>query len=256
MGNKKDITVRKLAEAELLHSLATERELSALKDTFVTSMSHEFRTPLSAIQSLTELLEDHYERLSPEKRKGYFSVIRQEIQRLTDMLQNVLLQGQLAAGKVVCHPRLVNVAALCRQLGERLQRIFPQHPPIQFEGDATSPPTLADEQLLELVLINLLTNACKYSPTLVPIRLSVRRVGEEWEIQVADQGIGIPAENVAEIFSAFVRGRNIGNIKGTGLGLFIARACAELQGGRLELRPQAAPGSTFAFYLPWRPAPL
>ena len=87
---------------------------------------------------------------------------------------------------------------------------------------------------------------------MTPVRLTVRRVGEEWEIQVADQGIGIPAENVAELFSAFARGGNVGSIKGTGLGLFIARACAELQGGRLELHRETLPGTTFALYLPWR----
>ena len=252
VGNKKDITLRKRAEAELLRVLASERELSALKDTFVTSMSHEFRTPLAAILNLAELLEDFYERLSPEKRTSYFSSIRQEIARLTGMLQEVLLHGQLGAGKVVCQPQPADLVALCRQFGERAHRLFPKHPPVQFEGDPASPRTLADEPLLEQVLTNLLTNAFKYSPALTPVRLTVRRVGEEWEILVADQGIGIPGENVAGIFTAFARGGNVGSIKGTGLGLFIARACAELHGGRLELRPQAPPGTTFALYLPWR----
>jgi PAS domain S-box-containing protein len=253
---KQDITLRKLAEAELLHTLATERELNALKDTFVTSMSHEFRTPLSAILGVAELLQDHYERLAPEKRTTYFQTIRQEVRRLTDMLEDVLLQGQLAAGGVPFEPRPTDVVALCGRILARVQVIFPKHPPAHFEGDAPGPLSLVDEHLLERVLSNLLTNAFKYSPELTPIDLTVRRVGDQWEIAVHDRGIGVPVADVASLFSAFLRGGNVGNIKGTGLGLFIARECAQVQGGRLALRPQAEPGTTFVFSLPWRLAPL
>jgi PAS domain S-box-containing protein len=256
VANKEDISIRKLAEAELLRTLTTERELSALKDTFVASMSHEFRTPLSAILGVAELLQDHYERLAPEKRTTYFQTIRQEVRRLTDMLEDVLLQGQLAAGGVPFEPRPTDVVALCGRILARVQVIFPKHPPAHFEGDAPGPLSLVDEHLLERVLSNLLTNAFKYSPELTPIDLTVRRVGDQWEIAVHDRGIGVPVADVASLFSAFLRGGNVGNIKGTGLGLFIARECAQVQGGRLALRPQAEPGTTFVFSLPWRLAPL
>jgi PAS domain S-box-containing protein len=252
---KQDITLRKLAEAELLRPLATERELNALKDTFVTSMSHEFRTPLSAILISVELLEDHYERIAPEKRADYFQTIRQEIQRLKDMLRDVLLQGQLTAGCVPFQPHPTNVVGLCRRILARVQVSFPKHPPVHFEADAPGPPTLVDAHLLERVLSNLLSNALKYSPELTPIRLTVRRTGDEWELAVHDRGIGVPVSDVANLFSAFLRGGNVGNIKGTGLGLFIARECAQLQGGRLVIRPQADQGATFVFSLPWRLAP-
>jgi len=112
VGTNWDITERRLAEAELMRSLAAERELSALKSTFVSMVSHEFRTPLGAILAASEMLEDYYERLEVAKRKAYFQLIRQEVQRLTGMLQDVLLQGQLDAGRVTCKLRPVDACAV------------------------------------------------------------------------------------------------------------------------------------------------
>jgi PAS domain S-box-containing protein len=247
-----DITVRQQAEAELLRTLAAERELSALKTMVVNTVSHEFRTPLATILGAAELLDDYYDRLTPEKRTGYFQLIRQEIQRLAAMVQDVLVQGQLDAGRVQFQPRPADVPALCRETVARVQLAFPKYPPVHWEADAPGPPTLVDASLLDRVLSNLLTNAIKYSPALTPVRVTVRRVAEEWEIQVQDQGLGIPEADRADLFSAFRRGSNVGNIKGTGVGLYIVKQCAELHGGRVELRPQAGPGSTFVFAFPWR----
>ena len=250
----RDITERKRAEAELLHTLATERKLSALKTTFGTMVSHEFRTPLSTILGAAEMLEDFYASMPPEQQADYFGTIRREIQRLSGMLENVLLQGRLESGQVQFKPQATDVVAVCRDVLARVQLAFPKHPPVHFEADAPTHRTLADESLLECVLNNLLTNALKYSPALTPVRFSVRRVGEEWEIQVRDQGLGIGEEDQAFVFSAFRRGGNVGNIKGTGVGLYLVKKCSELQGGRVELRSQVGQGSTFVFAFPWRPA--
>ena len=261
LGTNWDITELKLAEEALresklflLRTLATERELSALKSNFVNMVSHEFRTPLGAILGATEMLEDYYDRLAPEKRVWYFDMIRREIQRLAGMLQDMLLQGQLEAGQVQFKPRATNVVALCREIVARAQTAFRQHPPVHFEDNAPALPTLADESLLERVLSNLLSNAFKYSPALTPVRFIVRRVGNEWEIQVQDQGIGISEVDQATLFSAFRRGGNVGSIKGTGVGLYIVKRCAELHGGRVEVRSQTGQGSTFVFAFPWQPA--
>ncbi len=249
-----DITERKRAEAELLRTLATERELSALKTNFVSMVSHEFRTPLGAILGATELLEDYHDRLAPEKRASYFQLIRKETERLAGMFNGVLLQGQLDSGRVLFKPRLVELVALCREVVARVQGAFPKHPPVLFEADAPVLRTLADVSLLEHVLSNLLTNALKYSPNLKPVQFTVRRLGQELEFQVRDQGIGIPAADQTALFSAFRRGGNVGTIKGTGVGLYIVKKCAELHGGRVKLQSQLGQGSTFSLYLPWQPA--
>jgi signal transduction histidine kinase len=249
-----DITERKRAEAEVLRTLAAERELSALKNTFVSMVSHEFRTPLSAILGAAEMLEDFSDRLDPEKRADYFLLIRREIQRLTAMLQDVLLQGQLEAGRVQFQPRPTDVVALCREVVARTQTAFPKHPPVHFETDAPAWRTLADEKLLERVLSNLLSNAFKYSPALTPVHFTIRRAGKEWEIQVRDQGLGISEADQAALFSAFQRGSNVGSIKGAGVGLYVVKKCAEMHGGRMEVHSQAGQGSTFVFAFPWQPA--
>jgi PAS domain S-box-containing protein len=248
-----DITSRKQAETELLRTLAAERELSLLRSNFVSMVSHEFRTPLSAILGAAEMLEDYYERLSPEKRTGYFQLIRQENQRLTNMLQEVLLQGQLDAGRVQYIPRPTDVLALCQRIISSVQAAFPKHPPIQFEKDTAEGLFMADENLLDRVLSNLLANALKYSPALTRVSLSVRCIDGEWVLSVRDHGIGIPAPDQATMFSAFRRGGNVGNIKGTGVGLYVVKKCAELQGGRIEFESRVGQGSTFSFHLPCRP---
>ena len=151
-------------------------------------------------------------------------------------------------------PRSTDVVALCHDVVARVQTAFPKHPPLHFETTAPALRTLADVTLVERVLSNLLTNAFKYSPALTPVRFSVRCVGEEWEMQVQDHGIGILEADQATLFSAFRRGGNVGNLKGTGVGLYITKKCAELHGGRVVFRSQAGQGSTFLFAFPWRPA--
>ena len=250
-----DITERKRAEQELLRTLASERELSALKSTFVSMVSHEFRTPLSAILGATEMLEDFYDRLPEEKRQSYFGMIRRETQRLNSMLQDVLLHGQLAAGRIQLHPRPTDVSALCREVIASVEGAFPGRLPVLFVTEAPTARTMMDGSLLERMLTNLLTNAFKYSPAPAPVRLGLRRVQDDWEFKVQDEGIGIPVADQAAIFSAFRRGSNVGAIKGTGVGLYIVKKCAELHGGRVELQSQPGQGSTFLLFLPWQPVP-
>jgi PAS domain S-box-containing protein len=250
-----DITARKQAEAELLRALAAARELNTLKSAFVAMVSHEFRTPLGAILGAAELIEDFYDRLAPEKRTGYFQIIRRETNRLTDLLDEVLLQGELDAGTVQFKARPTDVVALLHTIVKNVQATFPIHPPIQVEAPAPGTWTLADEILLERMVSNLLGNACKYSPALKPVRLTVQRVAEQWQIEVQDQGIGISEADQETLFTAFQRGGNVGNIKGTGMGLYIVKKCAELQGGRVGVRSQVGQGSTFWLVLPAPPVP-
>ena len=247
-----DITERKRAEVELLRTLASERELSTLKSTFVSMVSHELRTPLGSILGAAEMLEDYYDRLPSEKRSHYFQLIRQGTERLTQILENMLLQGELHAGRLRFHPKATDVGELCRALVARVQHDFPQHPPAAFAMLAPAGQTLVDEHLLAYMLDNLLRNAYKYSPRLTPVQLSVRRVEEEWVFEVRDQGIGIAAADQPLLFAAFRRGGNVGTIKGTGVGLFIVRKCAELHGGRVELQSQLDQGSSFTLHLPWQ----
>ncbi len=256
LGTNWDITVRKQAEEELLRTLASERELSALKSTFVSMVSHEFRTPLGAILGAAEMLEEFHDRLTPEKRVTYFHLIRQEVLRLTGMLQDVLLQGQLDAGRVLFKEGAVDVNAVCREVVARMQGAFPRHPPVEYVNTVPDVRTLGDESLLEHVLSNLLTNAFKYSPNFTAVGLEVRHVDGEWIIVVQDRGIGIPEADQLALFSAFHRGGNVGSVKGSGVGLYIVRKCVELQGGRVEVDSEVGRGTSITLFFPWRPVEL
>lgn len=136
-------------------------------------------------------------------------------------------------------------------MAARAQGAFPKHPPVQCDFDPPGPRTLLDEVLVDRMLDNLLTNALKYSPGLTLVRLQVRHHQKEWRIEVQDQGMGIPEADLGSLFSAFRRGGNVGNIKGSGVGLYIVKKCAELQGGRVGVVSHEGRGTTFWVQLPW-----
>jgi PAS domain S-box-containing protein len=252
----RNITERKRAADQLMRTIAAERELSGLKSSFVSMVSHEFRTPLSAILGAAEMLEDFQDRLSPEKRADYFQMIRREIRRMTGMLEEVLLQGRLDAGRVAFAPRPVDLGEVCHRIVAGVQAAFPKHPPVEFTGLPPAGWVLADENLLRSMLSNLLTNGFKYSPRRTPVRLHLQREGEHLVFEVRDQGIGIPADDVGAIGSAFRRGRNVGYIKGSGVGLYVVKKCAELHGGALEVESEVDVGSTFRLRIHSPPSPV
>jgi len=125
--------------------------------------------------------------------------------------------------------------------------------PIHFRGEA-SPSVLADENLLRHVLTNLLSNAMKYSPPEVPVEFSLAAQGGNAVFRVADHGIGIPTVDRKQLFTAFHRGQNVGQTPGSGLGLVIAKRCAELHGGEIHCESTEGVGTVFTVCLPLRNA--
>jgi PAS domain S-box-containing protein len=243
----RNITERKRAADHLMRTLAAERQLNVLRSHFASTVSHEFRTPLGAILGAVEMIEDFHDRLTPEKRAGYFRLVHQEIRRMTGMLEEVLMQGQLEAGRVAFKPAPIDPVDLIRRLVAEAQAAFPRHPPIDLVfriADADMGARALDESLVRSMLGNLLSNAFKYSPDLTPVRLEVSARGAELVLEVGDRGIGIPDEDLSHIGAAFHRGRNVGHIKGTGVGIYIVMKCAELHGGRLDIEARPGGGTT------------
>jgi PAS domain S-box-containing protein len=245
-----DISERKRAEAELLKSLAREKELGQLKSSFVSMVSHEFRTPLGIIMSSADILSDYFDRLDPDERRIHLESIHQNTRRMSELMEEVLLIGRLDAGKMDFKPAPVELPAFCRRLKDEIMAATEARCPIQLEITPECTEAHADERLLRHIFANLLTNAVKYSEHNTPIEFNMSRCGRDAVGVIRDRGIGIPESDQEWIFNAFHRARNVGQRPGTGLGLGIVKRCVELHGGRIRVESKVGEGTTMTVRLP------
>jgi PAS domain S-box-containing protein len=240
-----DVTNRRQAEDELRSALAKERELSELKSRFVAVASHEFRTPLAAILSSIELLDDYGSRLPEEERREVVGLVKGAVARMNGMVEQVLLTSRLEAGQFKFDPQPHAVADVLVQVAAELEQAHPQASRVQMRCQALDAPRRVDARLLRHVLMNLLGNALKYSPPDSPVRCSLEADGDELRLEVADSGIGIPTSDLPRLFERFHRGTNVGNIQGTGIGLHVVRECVQLHGGFVDVDSEPGRGTTF-----------
>jgi PAS domain S-box-containing protein len=241
-----DISERKRAEDDIRDALARQTELNALRTRFVSMTSHEFRTPLATIQSSAELLEHYGERLPETERKELLQSIGAGVGRMAGMLDRILLIGQSEAQMLDFKPRATHLVRLCQELAEQARALLPASG-LRLETDFTDAPAQGqyDEALLRHILSNLLSNAVRYSPGGGTIGFSVRRDAGATLFEVRDQGIGIPADEIAHLFESFHRASNVGDIKGTGLGLAIVKKAVERHGGEIGVSSELGRGTCF-----------
>jgi PAS domain S-box-containing protein len=249
-----DISERKQAEAELKRALERERELNQLKSDFVSMVSHEFRTPLGIIQSSAEILDDYIDQLEPEERGDQLQSIIKNSRRMATLMEDVLLLGQLDADRLEFAPSPLDLAALCRRLVEEVQFATEAKCPIKFSTTTLPDVANADERLLRHALLNLLTNAVKYSDPGQQVTFHASASHDGLRFIVQDQGIGIPEDEQASLFEAFHRGSNVGQRPGTGLGLVIVKRSTELHGGTIHLNSKPGTGTTFTIDIPLNPS--
>lgn len=242
------------ANEALAREREKERELGELKTRFVSMTSHEFRTPLSAILSSSELLATYGAGWDRERTLSHLERIRTSALGMSEMLDDVLLIGRADAGALRSRAEPVDLEATCRRLIGTLEQTFGGSHPIRliFSGDAR---VSLDERLMTHVLSNLLENAVKYSPRGSEVVLEIQAHEGECRFVVRDAGIGIPEADLPRLFQSFERGRNVGDVKGTGLGLAIVRRVLDAQGGTIDVKSVVGRGSEFAVTLPRARAP-
>ncbi len=258
-----DISDRKQAE-EIRRALETQKELSQLQLRFFSMASHEFRTPLSTILLSAQLLQTCNAPGHEAKRLNNIYRIQNCAKNMTHLLEDILTITRAETGRLEFKPQLIDVERFCQQLLEELQvgEAFPYnidfvcHKPSLAGADPEAPRSeqkiiaSLDEKLLRSILANLLSNAKKYSLVPSSIYLMAIRELDEITFQVRDEGIGIPKEDHKQLFEAFHRGKNVGSIPGSGLGLTVVKKCVELHGGTIAFTSEIGKGTTFTVTIP------
>jgi PAS domain S-box-containing protein len=240
-----DVTHRRKAEEDMQSALRRERELSEMKSRFVAVASHEFRTPLAAILSSIELLDDYGPRLPEDERREIVGLIKTAVARMNGMVEQVLVTSKLESGRFVFAPRAQAMSALLVQVAAEMDQANPQAARIAMRCEGVEEQRLIDAQLVRHILVNLLGNALKYSPTGTAVTCTATAEGELLRLTVQDSGIGIPEADLPRLFQSFHRGTNVGNIPGTGIGLHIVKECVELHQGVIEVESAPGRGTTF-----------
>lgn len=251
-----DTNDRKLAEqaqmeAERLRlELAKEREVIELKENFISTLSHDFRTPLAIILSSKESLQRYHDRLAPERRLEHLQHIDQQVQYINRLLDDVLTIGKARAGKLIFSPEVLDLEAFCKEMIGQVQAIDKDQHEFVFHANGAFSNIKADPQLLQHILINLLTNAAKYSPPNSRIDIKLSRETEAVMIEIADHGLGIPQSELPHLFEPFFRASNARKIKGTGLGLAIVKESVVVHGGTIDCTSREGQGTTFKLSFP------
>ncbi|AUD01120.1 sensor histidine kinase [Spirosoma pollinicola] len=253
IGIASDVTSQKEKEFVLQQSLQREQELNQLKSQFVATASHEFRTPLTTIQSSVELIKLYLDIPAASSRMAidkHLGVVEKQIDQFGILLTDVLTIGQIEAGKVTYSPDSADVVALCEGLVDTHFSRRPDGRRVQLLLEGTPRRVNLDAKLMGYVLTNLLSNAFKFSVSTPPILRIFFRTNSLL-LQVIDQGVGIPTSEQTSLFQAFFRASNTDGIQGTGLGLFIARQYVTCHGGELSVESQENQGTTFTITLPF-----
>jgi len=244
-----EIARRQQLEEELRVALARERELSQLKSRIVATVSHEYRTPLTTILSSTEMLQRYSDRLTPEKKQTHFQRVKQSVEHLTNLVNDMIFIEQAETQALEFNPTLVNIEELVGEVIEAVRPKFTEKHRLNLICPSECDRVL-DGNLLRLILDNLLSNAIKYSPEGGLIELELTPQAQEIRLRVSDEGIGIPPDDQGKLFKAFYRASNIGITPGVGLGLVIVKECVELHQGRVEFESKVGAGTTFTIILP------
>ncbi len=237
------------AKAEALRALAQEKELSRLKSEFISLVTHDFHTPLVSIQGFISLLRQNCPDLPIAKQHRYFDKIESSVDHLMYLLEQILLIGKSESRTLPCYPIQFNLPELCQELIESLQLQSDRHP-IEFSYTGHATDVELDPALIRQILINLLTNAIKYSPRDRPIRLTLQSQVDAIVLQVEDQGIGIPAAEQPQLFELFHRCSNVQSIRGSGLGLAVVKSCVDAHHGDIQIDSQVGQGTIVKITFP------
>jgi two-component system sensor kinase FixL len=237
--------------AKVKDALKKEMELNELKSRFVTMASHEFRTPLSAILSSASLISKYNDPKDEEKRIKHINRIKSSVVNLTGILNDFLSLSRLEEGKEMVSPVAFDIKELSDDAMEEIDPVLKEKQIVEYNHYGETSLLTLDKNILKNILINLLSNASKYSAEGKKIGFTTSIIGNSLDIVIKDEGIGIPDEDKTHLFSRFFRAQNTQNIQGTGLGLNIVKKYVDLLNGKINFISQLNTGTTFTITIPF-----
>lgn len=234
---------------ELSAALEKEKELNDMKSRFVTMASHEFRTPLSTILSSASLIGKYKNTEEEEKRHKHVDRIKSAVTNMTLILNDFLSAGKLEEGKISVNLVSIDIPAYINESLNELSNFLKPGQVVNYshQGDKNF---VCDKQFLKNMIINLVSNASKFSSENKDIDITTVNANNELQLIVKDSGMGIPADEQNDLFERFFRAKNALNIQGTGLGLSIVSKYVEVLKGTIKFESELNKGTTFYINLP------
>ena len=220
--------MRKEYEEKISKALIKEKELSDLKSRFISMVSHEFRTPLGLVLSSTELLQNYGDKWDEEKRNEQFNRIKNAVDNLIGLMNDILTLGEEESGKLKITPVEINFKSFLTDVIEEVKLAAKEYPEINFSCENEIEKITTDKKLLCRIFQNLISNAVKYTSVDKNIFITLNSDSDMFHVEIKDEGIGISEEDLKNIFEPFIRSKNSADIKGSGLGLSIVKQSVEL----------------------------
>jgi PAS domain S-box-containing protein len=240
-----DISEKKKAETELRSALEKEKELNELKSRFVSMASHEFRTPLSAVLSSAYLVSKYVKAEEQPQREKHIQRIVTSVTSLTEILNDFLSVGKIEEGNILPNFATFDIKEHMKEVTHDVQHLLKKGQQIAYVHTGKDAMVCLDRSMLRHIVINLLSNAIKFSAESSTVEVVTEKKGGKLFISVKDQGIGVPAEDMQDLYKRFFRSSNVTNIQGTGLGLHIVSKYTELMNGVISCESKIGVGTKF-----------
>lgn len=246
----RNITLRKEAELSIAQTLHQQQELNEMKSRFISLVSHEFRTPVTAISSNVQLLTRYEEKWPHDKKAEVLHRIQEAIKKMITLLDEVSLISKDQNGVLLIYPETICIHEFVPEVIDE----FRKNTGIDVHLELTVGPGQeyidSDKELLRQILSHLLSNAGKFSPQEKPVRVTITRKNNHIGLMVTDQGIGIPDKDLEHLFQPFHRGGNSDDYPGTGLGMSIVKRCVDLLNGTIRVISRENEGTAFDVKIP------
>ncbi|MFL6255466.1 MAG: ATP-binding protein [Pyrinomonadaceae bacterium] len=238
---------------ELNQANAQLREVSAMKEEFLALTTHDLRSPLTVISGVINFFTSGRLGDMTAEQRNMVAMMERNTQNLIELVNDLLDASKLESGTMRLDFSTIELSALLDELRHQMQPLAAEKEIALEEGVPSElPPLRADRAKLRRVLVNLISNAVKFTPRGGRVSLSAAPEGPLVRVSVTDTGVGIPEEDLRDIFDKYAqaRSRATRSEKGTGLGLYITRQLVELHGGHIEVQSEVGKGSTFSFTIP------
>lgn len=239
------------AQMSLLHeAINQEREKMQLKSRLVAMFSHDFRNPLTIILTSSNLIRDYGDELYAADRQKYLDRIDGSVLLLLNMLDDMLTVAHMETGRLEYNPQMLDLPAYIESIVEEFRLLLMGHTRSLLFYSNVQTPIAVDSKLFRQVLVNLISNAVKYSPANSKVLITLTNWGDGVELVVKDEGIGIPEKDIPHLFEPFYRASNVQDKQGTGLGLAIVKEVIALSGGSIQVMSTLGKGTAFIIRIP------